>query len=849
MTSLKFVKKIMALTIVCALTMSVAVAIAGDAKGEGAGGIKLYVATNGNDQWSGRLEAPNKYNTDGPLATIRRARDVLRELKTTGNKVGPATVLIRGGIYYIDKTIQFGPQDSGSKDAPVSYVAYPGEKPELVGGRRITGFKQEKRGMVSVTLPDVKEGKWNFRQLFVDGKRQIRARYPNFDPANPYRGGFLYTDRRINGFGKTVGNIHNPGDWLEYKVNIPAGGEYRFWIYYGAHNMPFGISDMGGRTSLIVDDGNPIKLTNLPDTGAWNNFKWSVAANIKLTQGEHRFRWQNVAGGGLDLVAFALSDDPTWSPEGKDIMATSPTEGKQFVVFQAEDFILHKGEQLSLSGREFSPTEFYYKPGDFHFPLSNLQDTDAEIHIFPSGPKSCRAFKEIVFVKNVDEKKRKITVQGKECVADLGTGDRYFIENILEALDVPGEWYLNKKTGTLYYHPIKGFSEQTEVIAPVVGRLMEFIGDPTKETSVSHIRLAGLTIRATDYSPDDGCVGYGMCNDGVLYFQNAQGCDIEDCTFINIGKYAVYLSGGEKNRISGNEISDSAEGGILLHNTAHNEVSDNHIHHCGMVYKHIGGIVLTGLKTHGNIIAHNHIHDISRYGISLKNPGSYNVIEFNRIQNTNTETYDTGGIEVTQQDREFRSHSIIRNNIVGDTIGYSFDGKRSIYTSWGIYLDSFAGGYRVVDNITYHNSHGGIMLQGGKDNIVQNNIFADSSHYQVYITNFMNNSTGQVFKENVVCYTDPNAAIIYTGKLGEKTIHTDKNLYFCKDNKSFRIISPGIGSFADWVLKGYDEHSLIADPLFIDPDKEDYTLRPDSPAFKLGFRKIDMSIVGPRSKR
>ena len=155
---------------------------------------------------------------------------------------------------------------------------------------------------------------------------------------------------------------------------------------------------------------------------------------------------------------------------------------------------------------------------------------------------------------------------------------------------------------------------------------------------------------------------------------------------------------------------------MLLLKTAGNTVSDNHIHHCGFVYKHIGGVILEGEGTDDNLVAHNLIHDISRYGISLKNAGLRNRIEYNRVLNTSLETCDTGGIEVTQQDRELRSGSVIRNNIVGDSIGYSADGPKPVFMSWGIYLDSFAGGYTVTHNVTYRSSHGGMMLQGGKDN-------------------------------------------------------------------------------------------------------------------------------------
>ena len=79
-----------------------------------------------------------------------------------------------------------------------------------------------------------------------------------------------------------------------------------------------------------------------------------------------------------------------------------------------------------------------------------------------------------------------------------------------------------------------------------------------------------------------------MGNDGVVYLKDATECAIENCTFRNIGKYAVCVSGGRGHAINGNDISHGAEGGVLLLKTAGNTVSDNHIHACGFVYKHIG---------------------------------------------------------------------------------------------------------------------------------------------------------------------------------------------------------------------------------------------------------------------
>jgi hypothetical protein len=126
----------------------------------------FYVATDGSDANVGTKEEP--------FATLERARDAVRELKRT--KEGPITVLVRGGVYYLGETLIFGPEDSG-KDQPITYAAYPGEIPVISGGRKIVGEWQPYRdGIMMCELPEAKEGKLNFTQLFVNGKRQIRAR-------------------------------------------------------------------------------------------------------------------------------------------------------------------------------------------------------------------------------------------------------------------------------------------------------------------------------------------------------------------------------------------------------------------------------------------------------------------------------------------------------------------------------------------------------------------------------------------------------------------------------------------------------------------------------------------------
>ena len=216
---------------------------------------------------------------------------------------------------------------------------------------------------------------------------------------------------------------------------------------------------MNERTVLIVDGGTPVPLVDLPDTGSWGTLRWSRAASVPLTQGEHVLKWQNVKGGGLTFAAFALSDDPAWKPAGTAL--AKPAADKHAVVVQAATFVRSQGKQLSVSGTSAgSPTEFHYTPGTFK--PSWAATGEAEIHVFQSS--SCRAFKEIVSLVKVDEPTRRITIGGKECVAPILPGDRYFVENVLEELDSPGEWYLNRQTGQLFHWP------QAEILGQDGGR-------------------------------------------------------------------------------------------------------------------------------------------------------------------------------------------------------------------------------------------------------------------------------------------------------------------------------------------------------------------------------------------
>lgn len=115
----------------------------------------FFVSVRGSDTWSGTLDKPNAQRTDGPFASLKRARDAVRDLKH--KKTSDVVVLIRGGTYQLAETVVFGLRDSGAGDSTITYAAYPGETPVFSSGRKITGWRKVTGKLVG--LPEEAAGK------------------------------------------------------------------------------------------------------------------------------------------------------------------------------------------------------------------------------------------------------------------------------------------------------------------------------------------------------------------------------------------------------------------------------------------------------------------------------------------------------------------------------------------------------------------------------------------------------------------------------------------------------------------------------------------------------------------
>ncbi len=821
-------------------------------------GLDIYVSPKGNDQWSGRTADVDESGSNGPKRTLAGAQAEWRKAMKPSNGIIPIggslgnetktaekgilpdqiRVLFDEGTWYMDETLELTELD---RIVPLSLEAMPGKKVYLLGSCPLEGLNRLSDEILQGNITYSKESDpFKPGRIFSGTSILTRARQPNVDPTDPIRKGFLYVEDGCQSSGVVtgfVGNIHNPGDMLVYSINPVQDGDYTVWIYYGADNAAYKIDGMDGRMSVQYNDEKPVFVTDMRNTGGWTPSRWGKAAILSIKKGKGTFQWKNNKGGGIDIGGFVLSTDPDWTPTG--YMNLDWKINPQIIVIPPESFIHSVGRQLSYSATG-SKDSFRFLSGDLK---PNWAIPGVELKIFQSG--SCRAYQEILEVDSIttENQVNMVRLKGKERTATLARGDRYYLENHPSFLDSPGEWFYDRNTKTVKIIPPTNASNDYRYA--VLGTLIRMTAGRKDEKCVP-IRIVGLTFGETAFTRDEECTGYSMGLYGVIQINGTDGVTIENCDFFNIGRYAVSINSGNGNTISHCRITRSAQGGVLLHNAANNTVADCMMKYLGSEYKHIGGVVLDEKGCSGNTIIHNFISDSSRYGITLKNTGSENRIEYNDVWNTSLETSDTGAIEVTQQNKTFRSNSIIANNRIVSTGGYSTSGeggKLPVSMSWGIYLDSFAGGYRVENNYVCDSSFGGFMLQGGGGNTVRNNVFRNGTQHQGFFANFSNNFKDIVFEQNVVSWTNPEAGTFIMGTGITSNIVSYRNNVFGAPNDCKSSID---SQLKNWKKNGIDSGSVVADPMFLHPAQHDGLLMPDSPVLKLGFKQLDLSTVGPR---
>ncbi|MCX8182979.1 MAG: right-handed parallel beta-helix repeat-containing protein [Crenarchaeota archaeon] len=467
---------------------------------------------------------------------------------------------------------------------------------------------------------------------------------------------------------------------------------------------------------------------------------------------------------------------------------------------------------------------------------------------------------EIVIMNRWVESRLPITVvkeeehmvySSKRSVFRLDPGDLYYVEHVYELMDSPGEWFLDAEKAMLYYIPLAGEEpSSTKVVAPVLSTLVKFEGKPEEDMFVENLVFKGLKFAHTEWyfqedsdsnRPEVG--GFPQAAIGVpgsVYGEGLRNCLFEECTFAHIGNYALELARGcQNNRVVGCRFYDLGAGGVKIgetlireaesEQTYGNEVFDCHIHGGGRFF-HSAVAIFIG-QSYNNRIIQNHIHDFYYTGISIgwtwgygKSLARGNIVESNHIHHIGVLSdgegpilSDMGGVYTLG----IQPGTIIRLNLIHDVAGFRYGG-------WGIYFDEGSTNIIAEENIVYNTTHGGFHQHYGRENIIRNNIFAFGREAQIQRSR-REQHVSFTFERNIVYWREGS---LLTGNVEDLGFIFDHNLYWREGGGEIRF---GSLSWEEWREQGMDRNSLITDPLFNAPEEYDFRLKPDSPAFKLGF--------------
>jgi hypothetical protein len=452
-------------------------------------------------------------------------------------------------------------------------------------------------------------------------------------------------------------------------------------------------------------------------------------------------------------------------------------------------------------------------------------------------------------ITTVDEAAHVATLAGNPRASNREDNARYWIENTPDALDAPGEWYLDRARGVVSYKPLDAENPPAgEIVAPALHQLVRLEGQPAAGQFVRRVVFRGIEFSYADWDMDP----QGIADTQAASFAGAafdaagaEDCHIEHCQFTHLGEYAIAFGRGcKRNHIVANEIFDIGAGGVKIGEAALREneaeqncdnfVIDNHIHNLGHVAPSaIGAWVVQSSR---NTVAHNHIHDLPYSAISVGWTWGYgptqaqgNRIEYNHLHDIGQNMLSDLGAIYTLG---VQPGTVIRHNLIHDVQSFTYGG-------WGIYPDEGSSHMLIEDNVVYACKSAGFHQHYGRENIVRNNIFAFNRETQL-MRSRTEPHVSFTFENNIV-YFDDGRLLGHNWK-GDG-FRMDRNVYW-----DTRGLTPRFSAWSwdEWRARGKDLNSVIADPLFVNAASGDFRLRPESPALKLGFRPIDLREVGPR---
>lgn len=365
--------------------------------------------------------------------------------------------------------------------------------------------------------------------------------------------------------------------------------------------------------------------------------------------------------------------------------------------------------------------EFGYKGGTFQYDGDAPSRWDVSKGIWMNGFWCHDWANETLRMGAIDKEKRWIT---SAAVHTYGIGNsskwhtakrRYYVFNLLEELDCPGEWYVDRQNAVLYFFPVD--NDLSDVVMSVQKQPL------FRLLKTANVRLEGLSFaystgRAVSVENSDHVVLKNLrvrliTTDGISV-SGGKACGLDGCEVSDVGGTCVSVWGGDRKSLTACE----------------HFVTNCRLHHSGRLQRTQGKCLSFGGV--GIRVAHNVIYD-SPY-IAVVYGGNDNVFEYNEVHSAMMESGDGGGLYTG---RDWGSQgNVVRYNYFHhfgkpgvdwqkrQGLNPRYEPLRENVMVMGVYLDDCDSGDTVCDNVFYR-AGWAAFVGGGRYNTVSNNLFVE----------------------------------------------------------------------------------------------------------------------------
>lgn len=519
----------------------------------------------------------------------------------------------------------------------------------------------------------------------------------------------------------------------------------------------------------------------------------------------------------LDLRRQGITDFGEMTPRGM----TRPAAPVVELYFDGRPMPLARwpNEGFARTGRVVDPKGVFQYDGDR--PSRWVQAKDAWLF----GYFRWLWADDAVPLASVNAENHQITMGIPTGYGETIEGAPYYVFNLLEEIDQPGEWYLSRETGVLFFFPP---SDPSAADVRVSMLSLPFV----EMTNVSWVTIEGLTLEL------------GRA-DGVI-IRGGERCLLRDCTIRQMGGTAVTIDGGRNHGVLGCDLHTLGRNGTWVRGGDRKTLTPggHFVENCRIYdFSRLWRTYTPAFWTDGvgNRFAHNLVYNSP--GHALRIEGDEHVIEFNEVHHVCLETDDQGALDM-YGNPTYRG-VVIRYNFWHDI------GNEAGLGQAGIRLDDAICDVLVYGNVFYRCSRhlfGAVQIHGGKDNVVENNLFVDCN-YAVSFSGWGPERWKQFLQNPDVVKAmtrdiDISAPPRSTRYPRLARLNENEGVNSVWRNVAFKcgeLLTRDRG-----IQDLMDNHVIVEDPGFVNAAALDFRLKPESHLSTAGsFRPIPFEEIGP----